>query len=203
MTHRRTKTVLFEEVEEIEVEVPPETDGEAEEQPEPEIKVVSSVKLVVGESSARIGLLRSLLAGSVEDWLSVRRATLFGNGQDAASGNDADDETGDEKATDELLGEIERGSTSVGRLAGMTFLADAIGARMLYPDLVSSVIEHEGFIRGQPFDLENMSVVDFLALPQPLTDSWQDAVYELNPQWSPTPSADEKSEGEKAAEKKG
>jgi len=52
-----------------------------------------------------------------------------------------------------------------------------------------------------------MPVADFLALPQALTDAWQNVVYELNPHWYPfTPSPlpeGEGTEGEPEAEKKG
>ncbi len=53
-----------------------------------------------------------------------------------------------------------------------------IVVQYLYPDLLAAVVGAEGL------DPE-MAVSDFLALPQALTDAWQNQVYALNPHWYP------------------
>lgn len=51
-------------------------------------------------------------------------------------------------------------------------------AQYLYPDMLAAVVEAEGL---NP----EMDVVEFLTLPQELTDAWQNLVYSLNPHWYP------------------
>ena len=74
---------------------------------------------------------------------------------------------------------------------GIDSTARVILARFLYPDLLASVVEAAGL------DL-NMSVQEFLTLPEALTDAWQNLVYELNPHWYPFRRTDE-DEAEKNA----
>ena len=57
-------------------------------------------------------------------------------------------------------------------------------ARFLYPDLLACVVEAEGL------NVE-MSVAEFLVLPEALTDAWQNLVYALNPHWYPFQRPDE------------
>jgi hypothetical protein len=66
-------------------------------------------------------------------------------------------------------------------------------ARFTYPDLLAAVVESEGI------NTDDMSLDDFLNLPQALVDAWLVAVYELCPHWSPRSLH---SEAEAAAEKK-
>lgn len=68
-----------------------------------------------------------------------------------------------------------------------------IVVQYLYPDLLAAVVAAEGL------DPE-MGVSDFLALPQALTDAWQNQVYALNPHWYPFKKEDGESDPE--AEKK-
>ena len=51
-------------------------------------------------------------------------------------------------------------------------------AQTLYPDCLAAIVEAEGL------DAE-MDVAAFLQLPEELTDTWQNAVYDLNPHWYP------------------
>lgn len=72
--------------------------------------------------------------------------------------------------------------------------AQRLIAQYIYPDLLACVVAAEGL------DPE-MGVADFLALPQGLTDAWQNLAYELIPQWYPFQTADAEAPAE--AEKKG
>lgn len=48
-----------------------------------------------------------------------------------------------------------------------------------YPDLVGAVVKTEGFAAWP------ISFADFCDLPEQFTTRWEQAVYELNPHWSP------------------
>ena len=67
---------------------------------------------------------------------------------------------------------------------GLANTARVILARFLYPDLLACVVRAEGL------SLE-MSVAEFMELPEALTDAWQNLTYELNPHWYPFPRPDE------------
>jgi len=77
--------------------------------------------------------------------------------------------------------------------AGLAATARRIVVQYLYPDLLAAVVEAEGLDPEMP-------VADFLALPEALTDLWQNLVYDLNPHWYPFRRPDEP---EDEAEKKG
>lgn len=66
-----------------------------------------------------------------------------------------------------------------------------IAVQYLYPDLLAAVVEAKGV---NP----EMAVAEFLALPQALTDAWQNQVYALNPHWYPF----KQNEADPEAEKK-
>lgn len=68
--------------------------------------------------------------------------------------------------------------------------ARRIAVHYLYPDLLAAVVEAEGL------DPE-MEVAEFLALPQALTDAWQNQVYALNPHWYPFKTEEADAEAEK------
>jgi hypothetical protein len=71
--------------------------------------------------------------------------------------------------------------------------ATALGMTVswLYPMVVAATVEAEGL------DVDGLGVEEFIALPEPLTNAWSDAVLDLNPHWA----VSQKDEGE--AEKKG
>jgi hypothetical protein len=74
-------------------------------------------------------------------------------------------------------------------------LAALLVGRYTFPDLVGATVEAEGL------DVEGLSLVDFLGLPQELVDAWLAAVYDLCPHWYPARAPDTEEEVE--AEKKG
>lgn len=74
---------------------------------------------------------------------------------------------------------------------GIDATARSLLVRFLYPDLLASLVHAAGL------DVE-MDVETFLALPEQLTDTWQNLVYELNPHWYPFQRSDE-AEAEKNA----
>lgn len=77
--------------------------------------------------------------------------------------------------------------------AALDVAAQHLLVRLLYPDLLACVVSAEGL------DAE-MDVETFLALPEPLTDAWQNLAYELNPHWYPfARPADETEAAEKNA----
>ncbi len=63
-------------------------------------------------------------------------------------------------------------------VAGLDAAARQLLVRLLYPDLLACVVSAEGVDA-------DMDVETFLALPEQLTDAWQNLVYELNPHWYP------------------
>jgi len=78
---------------------------------------------------------------------------------------------------------------------GIDTTARTLLVRLLYPDLLAVVIEAEGLS-------PELSVAEFLELPEQLTDAWQNLVYEeLNPHWYPfrRPGEDEAAEKNAAA----
>lgn len=91
------------------------------------------------------------------------------------------------RALDEEAGDGDSDTTSVDALATVLL------ARVVYPDLVACVVEAKGL------DVSELDVAAFSELPDSLVDAWEAAVYELNPHWLPSASADE----EEQAAKKG
>lgn len=61
---------------------------------------------------------------------------------------------------------------------GIEATARNLLARFLYPDLLASLVQAEGLDA-------DMDVETFLALPEQLTDAWQNLAYELNLHWYP------------------
>ncbi|HNT74400.1 MAG TPA: hypothetical protein PKH77_05205 [Anaerolineae bacterium] len=80
-------------------------------------------------------------------------------------------------------------------VSSLEVAARRIVVQYLYPDLLAAVVAAEGL------DPE-MSVADFLALPEALTDPWQNLVYDLNPHWYPFQRPEDKPDQE-SSEKKG
>lgn len=89
----------------------------------------------------------------------------------------------------EALGEVDDG---VGSIALM------LVARYTYPDVIAATVDADGL------DVENLSLADFMNLPQLLVDAWLVAVYEICPHWRPNwqPQTEEESEAEKKEEPK-
>ena len=78
---------------------------------------------------------------------------------------------------------------------GVQANAMRITASVLYPDLLGAVVEAEGL------DLDELSVAQFMELPDTLVTQWENATYEAIPHWAPMFGEDEAQE--EAAEKKG
>lgn len=61
---------------------------------------------------------------------------------------------------------------------GLDMTARGLLVRILYPDLLACVVTASGID-------QDMQPGEFLDLPEPFTDAWQNLVYELNPHWYP------------------
>lgn len=55
--------------------------------------------------------------------------------------------------------------------------AQVYARSFLYPSLIASVVEHEGF------DHWPVTPEEFTALPEPFVIDWESATFELNPHW--------------------
>ncbi len=112
------------------------------------------IALIVSEASALTGMKRALLRGRASAYLD-------------SLNNAADEDNADDSRA----------------LSPLDLSAITLMARIVYPDLISAVVEADGL------DLA-MSVDDFCNLPDSLVDIWEVAVYQLNPHWLPSQSDD-------------
>lgn len=148
--------------------------GEGEEKRSPDIRIV------VRNANALVGITRAILQGMAENWL-----TIHGYGEAGEAGAEASEAEADE------AGGAEAEAKAKERPVSPRVIAARIMARVVYPDLVATIEDAQGV---DP----DMSIDEFLDLPDGLTGPWQDAVYELNAHWLPSrPTSPKKVEAEK------
>ncbi len=133
----------------------------------------ADVRIVVREANAMDGIMRAVLQGTAESWLLAHGYVVEEDAEAQA----------EEEATE--------GEKARTQMAAARAVAARLAARIVYPDLMSTVAEAKGIDPDMPLDA-------FLELPDTLTGPWQEAVYELNPHWlTLRPATPEQEEAEK------
>jgi hypothetical protein len=134
------------------------------------------IRIVVREANAMDGITRAVLQGTAESWLLAHGYVV---------------EEAEAEAEAKAEGQEAEGEKARTQMAAARAIAARLAARIVYPDLMSTVAEAEGI---DP----DLSLDAFLELPDTLTGPWQEAVYELNPHWlTLRPATPEQEEAEK------